>query len=241
MKPINYWSRNFCRTIRTFFLGLRFPFLLYRSIDGKKESSWLYRKIANLENAGQKHGFGQTIETKEWYSYTIIYDKRKLRLAKILQWLMDYPLQPFIFNSFNWLDEMPEGWRKAFGIQMCKEIKQAIIRTDGRKGLKKYHIQQIKEKFGELRWYDTGANTEVQKIIMKYEYISSRTCIKCGRPATVQTTGWICPYCDDCVPEENTIDFGMNDYLKWYGYTGNINNRKDWKEREEAYNEIKNI
>ena len=30
--------------------------------------------------------------------------------------------------EYTELDSMPEGWRKAFGIQMCEEIKQELLR-----------------------------------------------------------------------------------------------------------------
>lgn len=95
------------------------------------------------------------------------------------------------------LDVMPDGWRIAFGEQMCQEIKDALIEIDY---LDKYRITQIKEKYGMLRWYDFGGSRKIYDIISKYEGISQVTCIYCGKPATKITTGWISPYCDDCVP-----------------------------------------
>ena len=35
--------------------------------------------------------------------------------------------------------------------------------------------------------------------IQKYENLSWETCVKCGKPATHLSIGWICPYCEDCV------------------------------------------
>ena len=81
--------------------------------------------------------------------------------------------------------------------QMCQEIKDALIEIDY---LDKYRITQIKEKYGMLRWYDFGGSRKIYDIISKYEGISQVTCICCGKPATKITTGWISPYCDDCVP-----------------------------------------
>jgi hypothetical protein len=62
---------------------------------------------------------------------------------------------------------------------------------------------QIKEKFGELRWYDEFSTQDVQDIIDKYEDISRRTCLICGKPATKMSTGWISPYCDDCIGDRD--------------------------------------
>lgn len=104
--------------------------------------------------------------------------------------------------DYSWteLDDLPDGWRVAFGEQICEEIAR-VLEKNGR--LKEYRILQIKEKFGELRWYDKGATQEVNDIKEKYILKSSHICINCGKPATIITKGWIFPYCNDCVPEED--------------------------------------
>ena len=76
---------------------------------------------------------------------------------------------------------MEPGWRKAFGIQMCKEIKKELKKH---KFLYKYRIFQIKGK-GEkyLHWYDSGPkDSKIYDIIHKYEQISAKTCGVCGKP-----------------------------------------------------------
>lgn len=98
--------------------------------------------------------------------------------------------------SYTELDSMPDGWRKAFGEQMCEEIREELVRVDY---LDKYRITQIKEKYGTLRWYDFGCTERMlREIIPKYEHLSARICIRCGNPATKVSTGWISPYCDAC-------------------------------------------
>ena len=99
--------------------------------------------------------------------------------------------------SYTELDEMPDGWRIAFGEQMCQEIADSL-RNAGL--LDEYRILQIKEKFGYLHWYGSRAPREVFDIISKYGNMSKRICLCCGKPATRITTSWISPYCDDCVP-----------------------------------------
>ena len=102
-----------------------------------------------------------------------------------------------IIEDTDWtlLDEMPTGWRIAFGEKMCEEIREVLIKYDY---LDKYRITQIKEKFGGLRWYDNGAPKGVSDIIDKYEQLSYITCITCGKPATLVSKGWISPYCNEC-------------------------------------------
>ena len=121
------------------------------------------------------------------------------------------------FQTSCWYYSIDIGWRKAFGLQLCEEIKQALIRHDF---LYKYNITDIKEKMGELVIYDDGAPEEVHDIIFKYGYISSRTCFICGRPAKYRTRGWIEPYCEDCIKEANTTkepDEAYKDF-EWYGW-----------------------
>ena len=73
--------------------------------------------------------------------------------------------------------------------------------------LDRWRIVQIKEKYGMLRVYDNGykAGSKIQDIIAKYEDMSARTCIICGKPATKITTGWISPFCDECCPNERAV------------------------------------
>ena len=98
--------------------------------------------------------------------------------------------------SYTELDSMPDGWRKAFGEQMCEDIREELVRAEY---LDQYRITQIKEKYGTLCWYDFGCTERMLRdIIPKYEHLSARTCIRCGNPATKVSTGWISPYCDTC-------------------------------------------
>ena len=129
----------------------------------------------------------------------VVHAKWLRRWIQFLDWINDWPLQLFhCIPSHTELDAMDKGWRKAFGIQICKEIR-AVLLKHGWKVLFKYRIMQIKEKWGELCWYDSYAPKGVFDIIRKYENISRHTCIDCGAPATKMSTGWICPYCDNCI------------------------------------------
>lgn len=133
----------------------------------------------------------------------IVHAKWLQRYIKFLDWINTYPLQLLhCIPSYTELDAMESGWRKTFGIQMCKEIRTALL-SKGWKYLFKYRIMQIKEKFGELRWYDEFSTKDVHDIINKYEDISRHTCIVCGKPATKISTGWICPYCDEHIGNRN--------------------------------------
>ena len=105
-------------------------------------------------------------------------------------------LDPTYNYSFTELDCMPIGWKKAFGELLCEDIKNELIKSGK---LDDYRVQQIKEKYGTLRWYDNFNVGNMQKILMKYEHISEFVCVICGKVnVPIYNDGWVCPYCDSC-------------------------------------------
>lgn len=102
--------------------------------------------------------------------------------------------------EYTELDMIPIGWRKAFGLQMIQDLKELLIKADF---LEEYQVQDIKEKYGTIRWYDNFHAPEFDDLydewINKYEDLSEITCIECGEPAILRTTGWISPYCGRCI------------------------------------------
>ena len=94
-------------------------------------------------------------------------------------------------NNYEWLFLIPKGWVK-LARKMIEEC-EAIDPT--------YHICDLKEKWGTLDIIancDMNCWREIDVIENKYEELSAKTCCICGKPATKFSTGWICPYCDDC-------------------------------------------
>lgn len=55
---------------------------------------------------------------------------------------------------------MPRGWRKAFGELICADIQREL---EAANLVDTYGISEIKEKFGELRWYDYGETRRLTK------------------------------------------------------------------------------
>ena len=111
------------------------------------------------------------------------------------------PLENYDY-SFTWMDDIPLGWNIAFGKQMVEELGALLEKYNYQD---EYSICQIKAKFGGLRWYDNGFPTEgyeeYKEWLDKYEELSFKTCIDCGKPAKYFTRGWITPICEDCAKE----------------------------------------
>lgn len=151
-------------------------------------------------------GDGGTIKVKvkkippspPFRSHTLVLSRFWVAWLGFLQFLHDWPLQIIhAIPTYTELDSMEGGWRKAFGLDFCKDLREAARKS----GIKPRHlrIMQIKEKYGSLTVYLQGYSEEIDKVLRKYERLSRRTCVSCGKPATKISRGWISPYCDDCI------------------------------------------
>jgi hypothetical protein len=65
---------------------------------------------------------------------------------------------------------------------------------------------QVKEKFGGLRFYVDGCDSdsfdEIHKHIREAEELSYKTCERCGQPGETKGGGWVRTLCDDCRDSE---------------------------------------
>ena len=154
------------------------------------------------------------------YYYTYVKNRWVKYWEQLVMWFHNYVLAfVFCIPTSNELDALDDGWMKKFGIQICKDLRAALIKD---KFLFKYRISQIKEKFGGLRWYDNGRTKEIEDIISKYEDISEHTCNTCGRPARYITSGYILPLCENCISEKGKLRASVLDDDGYY--IGKIDN-----------------
>jgi len=61
-------------------------------------------------------------------------------------------------------------------------------------------FNQVKEKFGTLRFYIPTGTSDIYDTISEYEKASETICEICGKPSTLHTTpsGWIYNRCEEC-------------------------------------------
>ena len=73
-------------------------------------------------------------------------------------------------------------------------------------------LDQVKEKFGTLRFYYTGGDDYISGLVSMAESMSGVTCETCGNPGTSTRGGWIKTVCkehggvDYDTPEEEVDD-----------------------------------
>ena len=57
-------------------------------------------------------------------------------------------------------------------------------------------LDQVKEKFGTLRFYYTGGDEHISGMVRMAESMSGVTCEECGSPGKTRGRGWIYTACD---------------------------------------------
>jgi hypothetical protein len=59
-------------------------------------------------------------------------------------------------------------------------------------------LDQVKEKFGTLRFYYTGGDEYISGMVTMAEAMSGTTCESCGNPGKQTNGGWIKTICEPC-------------------------------------------
>ena len=117
--------------------------------------------------------------------------------SKKYPWLKINSLYSSDGSDYDTMDDIPEGWRIAFGDLLCEELDAAIKKA----GIEdEFGILEIKEKYGRLVVYANHYIPEIDDILCKYSVISKNICIMCGKPdvSTIMLGSWTAPYCEDC-------------------------------------------
>jgi hypothetical protein len=90
-----------------------------------------------------------------------------------------------------------EGWWPLIEL-LCDNI-QDYIDWKNRKEqtVAQVTINQIKEKFGGLRFYYSGGDDQISGMVRIAEAVASITCETCGAPGKSRGGGWIQTLCDE--------------------------------------------
>ena len=103
-------------------------------------------------------------------------------------------------KPYDWtlVNTFEAGWWKAFGLQMCDEIREILLQAHC---LGEWRITDVKEKYGQLRLYSNFTVPGLSELIGDYSRISENVCIYCGKPdvhMTQSAGGWLTPMCEKC-------------------------------------------
>jgi len=120
-------------------------------------------------------------------------------------------------TCMTWGFECGSGWFDIIDV-LCQEIQSHIDRKSiGLEEEDKQYLQviasQVKEKYGELRFYYSGGDETIDDLVSMAEQLSLRTCETCGNPGKRHGEGWIITLCDPCAEERRTQKITQR-YLK---------------------------
>ncbi len=82
----------------------------------------------------------------------------------------------------NWTSE----WNKEHPDEL-KEIPEIVTQVT---------LDQVKEKFGTLRFYYTGGDDYIRGLVSMAEAMSGVTCEECGNPGERHGGGWVRTLCN---------------------------------------------
>ena len=90
-----------------------------------------------------------------------------------------------------------EGWWPILE-SLCSQI-QHHINWKAKQGhlVHQVTVNQIKEKFGGLRFYHSGGDEYIDGLVSMAESWASKTCETCGKPGLSRSGGWIKTLCDE--------------------------------------------
>lgn len=97
-----------------------------------------------------------------------------------------------------WGFECCNGWYNLID-SLCTCIQHYL---DYKPEVSQVVVDQVKEKFGSLRFYFHGGDEYIQGLVDMVCYLSESTCEICGNPGKLEDDGWIKVRCDKCFGKE---------------------------------------
>ena len=111
--------------------------------------------------------------------------------------------KPMIQTCMCWGFECGDGWFNILD-QLMSNIQHHIDwnNKNFEKGYTQYKqvpqvtLDQVKEKFGTLRFYYTGGDDVIDGMVRMAESMSGVTCEECGNSGTTGGQGWLVTLCE---------------------------------------------
>ena len=108
-------------------------------------------------------------------------------------------------TAMCWGFECGDGWYNIIDT-LCATIKSReynlSIRVLDKEEYFPVIADQVKEKYGGLRFYYRGGDDYIHGAASMAEYLSEVTCEKCGAPGKTRDGGWIRTLCDEHAKEQ---------------------------------------
>jgi len=99
-----------------------------------------------------------------------------------------------------------EEYKDLIGLDFKEKRRQEMLERDPQtipEPITQVTLDQVKEKFGTLRFYYSGGDDYIRGLVSMAESMSGVTCEECGKPGTQTPGGWIKTVC---------VEHGGQDY-----------------------------
>ena len=122
---------------------------------------------------------------------------------------MKTELQEKLFLKYsNLFDDKKESPIKYYGIE-CGDgwyslLDNLLSKIQELNIPEEFYVEQIKEKFGTLRFYVSYTDDNINTLIREAEFESEKICAICGKEGSIKKDGfgWIVCRCDECSVKE---------------------------------------
>jgi hypothetical protein len=106
-------------------------------------------------------------------------------------------------SCMYWGFSCGDGWFDLID-ELCNNIQSYIDNNSSPdKIIPQVTVDQVKEKFGTLRFYTSGGDRLIDGMIWFAESMSGRICETCGSPGSRREGGWVTTLCDKHLAERN--------------------------------------
>lgn len=102
-------------------------------------------------------------------------------------------------TAMCWGFDCGDGWYDLID-HLCHQI-QHHLKHNAEKDTPQFVCDQVKEKFGTLRFYGHGGDKKIHHMIWFAEGFSSKICETCGKPGKLRGKSWIYTACDEHTKE----------------------------------------
>ena len=111
---------------------------------------------------------------------------------------------PGILGKLTWGFECGDGWFNIIN-QLCQNIQHHIDwKNKSEEVVPQVVVDQVKEKFGSLRFYYHGGDDYISGLVSMAESMSGVTCEVCGSSGESRNEGWIKVLCEEHHLEQET-------------------------------------
>ena len=110
--------------------------------------------------------------------------------------------KPMTETTMCWGFDCGNGWYNIIRV-LCSNIQHHIDWRNRKNELNpnqpivpQVTVDQVKEKFGTLRFYYTGGDDYIDGLVSMAESMSGVTCEECGNPGSTLGRGWLTTLCE---------------------------------------------